>query len=309
MIVTEFLNGQGLGNQLWCYAVTRTIALDNGFQFGIMSPNKFKGSEFMDLDFGELVSGGSGPEGGPPLILPDGITNYYMEKRVKHPLSGADISPLDDRLRKIQDNTKIDGVMQSENYIIHRKEEVQNWFKIDEEKEIRNYSSDNFCVIHFRGGDFKGADTTLLSVEYYRNAMNKIKSEHRNINFVIVTDDIILSKQYFPDVEIVGASITGLVDSKKAGHHIGGPIGIDYSIIKNARYLILSNSSFSWWAAWTNVVAEKIIAPKYWARYNVSDGYWSNGDTLTRGWVWLDRNGVFFEYDQCLSEKQQRNMI
>ncbi|GAH68596.1 unnamed protein product, partial [marine sediment metagenome] len=58
MIVTELYNGQGLGNQLWSYVVTRVIALDRGFDFGIMNPEKFKGKDFMSLDFGKEVIGG-----------------------------------------------------------------------------------------------------------------------------------------------------------------------------------------------------------------------------------------------------------
>ena len=57
MIITELYNGQGLGNQLWCYAVTRVIAQKNGYDFGIMSRNKFKGSDFLELDFGKEVVG------------------------------------------------------------------------------------------------------------------------------------------------------------------------------------------------------------------------------------------------------------
>ena len=47
MIVTELYDGQGIGNQLWCYFVTRTIADNLGFQYGIMRPDKFKGIDFM----------------------------------------------------------------------------------------------------------------------------------------------------------------------------------------------------------------------------------------------------------------------
>jgi len=292
MIVTELLDGQGLGNQLWCYAVTRTIALDRGFDFGIMSPDKFKGSEFMNIDFGrEDMSG---------------VTTYYKEKRVIHSVSNSDISPMDKDMTMVPDNTNIEGVMQSEDYIIHRKDEVIDWLTIDKGKDIKDFSSDNICVIHFRGGDFMGAETTLLPPAYYRNAMKKMREENNDAKFVIATDDIDLARQYFPDIGIVGASTIGVPDSRKAGHHIGGPIWMDYSIIKNAKYLILSNSSFGWWAAWTNTVSNKIIAPKYWARYNISDGYWSNGDSLTRGWFWLDRTGNLFDYDECLREKRRR---
>ncbi len=79
MIITEIYNGQGLGNQLWCYVVTRVIALDRGYEFGIKSPEKFKCNDFLTLDCGKQVIGGTGQEGGPPDSLPEGITNYYKE--------------------------------------------------------------------------------------------------------------------------------------------------------------------------------------------------------------------------------------
>ena len=118
MIITEFYNGQGLGNQLWCYFVTKTIAKLNNYKFGIMSPNKFKGKEFMQLDFGESIIGGFGPEGGPPNILPNSITNYYKEKTEHHPISRLDISGQDLNLLNLLDNTKIDTSIIKE--IVHK---------------------------------------------------------------------------------------------------------------------------------------------------------------------------------------------
>jgi len=64
MIVNELYNGSGLGNQLWRYTVTRVIALNNGYEFGIMNSHKFKAPNIMNLDFGKEVIGGTGPEGG-----------------------------------------------------------------------------------------------------------------------------------------------------------------------------------------------------------------------------------------------------
>ena len=97
MIVTEFYKGQGLGNQLWCYVTTRVIALNRGYDFGIQSPERFKAYDFMDIDFGLPVIGGSGPESGPPITLPMSINHYYLERGVFHP-SGADLRMLDEQL-------------------------------------------------------------------------------------------------------------------------------------------------------------------------------------------------------------------
>ena len=63
MIVMEFYEGQGLGNQLACYVSTRAIAADRGVEFGIHDPHgcwgdkryNDKGLYFMDLDLGGKV--------------------------------------------------------------------------------------------------------------------------------------------------------------------------------------------------------------------------------------------------------------
>lgn len=59
MVGTEFLKGQGLGNQLFCYITARCIAKKNGFSFGTAGLHNFgynihsqKGMYFMDLELG-----------------------------------------------------------------------------------------------------------------------------------------------------------------------------------------------------------------------------------------------------------------
>ena len=56
MIITELCDGQGLGNQLWSYVFIRTLALDRGLEFGIMNPEKFKGKNFITLDYGKKIN-------------------------------------------------------------------------------------------------------------------------------------------------------------------------------------------------------------------------------------------------------------
>lgn len=302
MIVTELYNGQGLGNQLWCYVVTRCIAKNNGFEFGIKSPEKFKAKHFMHLDFGQSVIGGEGPEGGPPNQLPESIQYYYKESMVRNS-QGNDISPFDDNLTKIKDDTKIDGGMQSEKYIEFNKESIVKW--LTPSVNILDYSSDDICVIHFRGGDYKFAGHTLLSRSYYYNAMNHMKNINPNMKFVMVTDDVSLANQYFGNsVDLVGSCLYGNRDPHQAYFHIGGDLSIDYSILNNAKNLIISNSSFSWWSAWTNTKVKNVIAPKYWAAHNFSNGFWSCGDSLTKNWLWLDREDKLFTYEECLLERK-----
>jgi hypothetical protein len=219
MISHKFHNKAGLGNQLWCYAVTRTIALDSNFEFGIENPEIFKGKNFLNLDFGKTISG---------------IINEYNEKRAYHPIykQNCGIEKTDERLIKVSDNTRILGTMQSEYYIYHRKEEICNWFKIIKEYPSI-YDLDNSCIINFRGGDFKKLNR-YLELNYYFNAIKYILSLKPNIKFYIVTDDPILAKKNF-NYEIIGRAKNGIsYFDHKAGQDVGD-IGFDYYLLNNAN--------------------------------------------------------------------------
>lgn len=282
MIITEIYKGQGLGNQLACYITTRVIALDKGYDFGIMNPQNFKGLDFFDLDFGRKITGGEGPEGGPPTKLPLGIKHYYRERKIVHPENGSDISLYDNGLINVADDTKIDGNMQGEEYFSHRKNEIRKWLRVKEEFECYEYADDNTCVINFRGGEYIRHNELYLSKKYWIDAVDKMLSINKNFRFIVITDDVFAAKKIFPRYDVFHFNIAK-----------------DYVVIKNAKYLILSNSSFAWFPAWLNEDLRYCIAPKYWARHNISNGYWSLGCNLTKGWWYLDKDGAFFDYDAC----------
>lgn len=270
MIVTELWNGQGLGNQLACYVTTRCIALDRGFDFGIHHPERFKGKSFLkNVDFGQQVMGGHAQvEGQPPQLLPFGIYNYYVEKQVRHP-NGSDISPYDKDLFNVSDNTKIEGYMQGEDYFKKHKNEIRNWLKVD----ILDLPP-NLCIINFRGGEYRFVPNFFLPKSYWDNAIKNMRQIRPDMIFHVVTDDPHTARQFFSsDIDI----------SHEMAH--------DYTAIQSAYYLILSNSSFAFFPAWLNENLKFCIAPRYWGRFNISDGYWSMDQNYTEGWHYQDRDG------------------
>lgn len=303
MICNELYDGQGLGNQLWNYAVARVLADRLGCQFSILGREKFKGKQFMPLDFGVPLTGGSSPEGGPPTKLPEGILHYYRERRENFRGTGTDISRTDPGLLAIQPQTKFDGNCQSTTYLEGYQAKIREWITIRPTSDSQT-TDDDTCMIHLRCGDFAGLKDVFLPFSYYQQAMEHVRKLHPGIRFTCVTDQPEVAKTILPDVEIVGASLVGKTDTEKASHHLGGPIGIDFGLLVQAKYLIIPNSSFSWWAAYLNTRAVAIVAPKYWASYNVSDGYWSTSDMITEGFTYLDRSGMAFSPAQCQTEKE-----
>lgn len=273
MIATEFYDGQGLGNQLWCYITTRVIAKDRGLDFGILHPEKFKGADFLDIDFGKKV---------------ESIKYHYEEKKIIHPRSGADIRTYDKDLVHVSDNTKINGCLQDEQYILHRKEEIKKWLAVKKEYECYDYSSDDICIINFRGSGYVQEKDFFLKKKYWRDAIANMRKVNPKFRFIVVTEDVKNGKRFFPDFEV---------------HHWN--IAKDYVVIKNAKYLIASNSSFAQFPAWTSDVLKYAIAPKYWARHNISDGYWSLGYNAMTCFTYQDRTGRLFDYDSCVKELKE----
>lgn len=304
MICNELYNGQGLGNQLWCYVVARIIAKKNNYDFGIVHSEKFKGKEFLNINFGISELKGLSPEGGPPYKLPKEIDNYYREQKKYLKNTKIDTTGTDKNLLNIHDNTKFDGNCQSTEYLKGHREDILEWIQI--KSEYKKYNTDeNTCIIHIRCGDYKKIKNVFLPISYYRNAMEHIKLLNKDIKFLCVTDQAEEVKKMFPDLEITGSSKTKIKDSNKATHHFGGPIGIDFCLMMNAKYLIIPNSSFSWWAAYLNTSKKIVIAPKYWTSYNKSNGYWSPSDIITDEFIYMDRDGKIFKSKECIIEKEK----
>jgi hypothetical protein len=298
MIITEFYEGQGLGNQLWSYASLIAIAKRLNFKFGFQSISKFKGKEIFDLDFGKRVIGLN--SSGPGLKINSAAIHWFKENWELHPLDGSNITRIDHNLFSIKNHTKIDGYFQSEDLILPIKEFLLENLQISHlHKNVSNR-----CVINLRGGEYVHHSELFLGYQYYKNAIDNMLKINPKLEFVVVTDDVELAKEFFPKYEVVSKKSRNF-DIKGRETFDYEKAASDFAILQSANYLILSNSSFSWWGAWTNLEAEVVIAPKYWARHNTSDGYWSLGDSLTRGWLWQDIEGTIFSYEDCLAEKLQ----
>ena len=289
MIGIEFLKGQGLGNQLFCYAALRGIAEKNGYRFGTAGRENFavnihsdKGMYFMDMDLGEEI--GSDMKSS---------METYQEKEVRlyignslHDIeNGCYIAGSDEKITGISDNTLMYGNMQAESYFEEYKDKLGDWFKVKEEYENYDYSSEDICVINMRGGEYTGSPELHLRKKYWKDAMKYMRSINANMRFVIITDDIEAARRMFPKIET---------------HHFD--LAGDYVTIKNAHYLILSNSSFACIPAFTSKTLKYAIAPKYWARHNVSDGYWASEQNIYSIFTYMDRKGKIYTPEECKNE-------
>ena len=291
MLATEILNGQGIGNQLFCYVTTRSIAHDRGLEFGIKDTGwsgdkryNQNGFYWFDLDYGSPV-----PD--ELEIYHEKDTRLFLQTCWHDTTHGCHISKFVENLVNVPDNTLMFGNMQDEKYFIHNKELVKQWLKVKGEYDTYEYIDDNVCVLNVRGGEYRNDPVLFLVRDYWINAMNNMVKINPNMRFVSITDDVEASKSILPEIP---------------AYHF--TVDKDYAIIKNSKHVILSNSSFSFFPVFTSDTIENIIAPKYWARHNVSDGYWSMPQNIYSGWMYQDREGNLFSYDECWKEYEEYSL-
>lgn len=224
----------------------------------------------MKLDMGYTTTGGRfGVEGQEPLELPCGMKHWYKETT----------SDYDPNFTLIEDNTVVHGNLQSVDYFKHRKDEVRKWLKV-EPIEV----SDDVCILNIRGGEYRWVPSFILPKSYWDRGIAFMKEQNPNMRFEIHTDDYSYAKEMFPEYNVVS------------------DIGVNWRTLNNAKYLLLSNSSFAILPVFLSLKAKVVIAPKYFGRHNVSQGEWLLEQNIVDGFTYMDREGKLFDSETCKAE-------
>ena len=292
MIGTEFIKGQGLGNQLFCYVTARAIAEENGYGFGCAGLDKLavnihsdKGMYFMDMDLGHPISEEEKAGFG---RYEEKESRLYLGHSSHDAQHGCYVAGADEGMHSVPDNTLLYGNMQDESYFIKYLPKVREWLKVKEEYDSYEFYRDNLCIINMRGGEYVDSPELYLNKRYWKNSMKKMREIRPDMEFMIVTEDVNAAQRLLPGIP---------------AYHFD--IAKDYVTVKNARYLILSNSSFACLPAHTSTTLEFAIAPKYWARHNFSKGYWASEQNIYSLFHYMDRHGRLFTAKECREELEE----
>jgi hypothetical protein len=133
-------------------------------------------------------------------------------------------------------------------------------------------------AIHIRRGDyltqrdvFSHPETGwALPPRYYQQAIAQLPV---GLKLAVFSDDIPYAKSLFAQFDPWLA-------------HGNDPI-VDLSLMESCRYMIIANSSFSWWAAWLNRRPDKVvIAPKYHVGWRTKTWYFR--DIRVPGWIYVE---------------------
>lgn len=146
--------------------------------------------------------------------------------------------------------------------------------------------------LHVRRGDYLSEQNikiygNICTLSYYRNAITYIKQKIKNPVFFLFTNDADWVKEHILEEDMV------IVDC-----NTGNRDYLDMFLMSQCRHNIIANSSFSWWGAWLNQNAEKIVmSPSRWFKNHETT------DIICEGWVRLDNKG-----DQVINENSDYTM-
>ncbi|HET6995265.1 MAG TPA: alpha-1,2-fucosyltransferase, partial [Chitinophagaceae bacterium] len=140
--------------------------------------------------------------------------------------------------------------------------------------EIRSV---NAVSIHVRRGDYVNDKETnavhgVCSIDYYREAINRLSGEISEPRFYIFSDDMDWARANLP----ISPHLAVYVDNNQMASHE------DLRLMSSCKHHIIANSSFSWWGAWlSDYAGKKVIAPRNWFRTL------ENKDIIPNGWITL----------------------
>ncbi|HKM02191.1 MAG TPA: alpha-1,2-fucosyltransferase [Sedimentibacter sp.] len=162
-----------------------------------------------------------------------------------------------------RDNVYLEGYWQTQLYFADIKEILQKEIIMEHNKSIyfnetlKRIMVTNSISVHIRRSDYllkAEKYGNICTKEYYNNALNYMERKIQNPVFYIFTDDMVWAKDTYKDRK----DIVFIDGNGKAEEN-------DFILMSKCKHNIIANSSFSWWAAWLNGNADKIvIAPDKW---------------------------------------------
>ncbi len=278
----------GLGNQMFQYAVAKSLAKKNDdiFKLDISFYPKqtLRKYELNLFNIEENIATKD------EIIRLAGNENFWFKikrklglnpKRPNSYYAEKEIAVFDKELFNKQSDIYLDGYWQNENYFKDIRNEILKDFtlKQDISKEAKEYlkqiQNSNSVSLHVRRGDYVQNSNTnkihgVCDLNYYKRAIKYILEKMDNPMFFIFSDDIKWCKENFDFLEN-----KIFVDKTKSAIE-------DLELMKNCKHNIIANSTFSWWGAWLNENNEKIvIGPKQW----FVKKEWKNLNLVCEGWI------------------------
>jgi Glycosyl transferase family 11 len=175
------------------------------------------------------------------------------------------------------------GYWQSERYFAAHADQIRRDFTPSKPLEPENaviaavISGTTAVSLHVRRGDYVSDAKTqavhgVCGLDYYARAMAHIEAQIASPRYIVFSDD--------PDWTRANLTSPHPMTFVTANPPSRG--FRDLQLMSLCRHHIIANSSFSWWGAWLNGRADKIVvAPAQWFASGGKDAR----DLVPKGWV------------------------
>jgi len=286
----------GLGNQLFCYAAARRLAIVNDCELVIDHISGFKYDKKyrrrFSLDKFNIPCRKATPA---ERLEPFSRVRRFLLKRANKliPFENRNYivqekSEFDPRLLKfrVRRTTFIEGYWQSELYFKDIERVIRDEFVIvppednlNKEMAKRINSVSEPVAIHIRFFD-KPGETNInnLPSEYYEKAISYIESHIKNAYYFVFSD---FPREAMKVIKFpINRTIFIDIDYNKKNEFA------DLWLMKQCKHFIIANSTFSWWGAWLCENSSKIIVAPGIKKQN-GIGSWGFKGLLPKTWVTL----------------------
>lgn len=164
--------------------------------------------------------------------------------------------------------TYVDGYWQHVYYfksiekIIREEFTFKNPISLKSKSLLEEIKSKNSVCVHIRKGDYVSIDLNsqkfnILGARYYELGIKFIKEKFSHFHLYIFSDDLEWCKKNINFGDVDHTFVTSEYEGEKMRDYL--------ELMINCKHYIISNSTFSWWAAWLNNDPNKIvITPKKW---------------------------------------------
>lgn len=272
--ITAKLSG-GLGNQLFIFSAGLAAAkrLDvpliiDKSNFSVQGESRSYKLQFLESFATQVVD-----------TPKNNLLKNAFRKRLSNKIFTEE-NPIkfDSRFESITPGTQLEGYFQSYRYF----ESVEDLILNTLTSQNVSLVSNNTIALHLRRGDYLQEKTAnfhgITSAKYAANAIDLVRSISGNIPVSVFSDDLPLAKseleEYFSK-NLIYVQQDGLSDLESLLQ------------MSRAEHMIMSNSSFSWWAAF--IMSKRnsmsvVVAPRPW----FSDDS-SAADLLLPHWISLDK--------------------
>ena len=139
----------------------------------------------------------------------------------------------------------VDSYLQRSEYYIQDREQIKQWFMIPN-ADMYAAPEKSELVVHIRETDYKTLGI-LLNEKFYIEGLTKLAALINATKITVVTDNC--NAPIIKTLSDTGINILSNVPVNTFMHSIDEPMIRDYMYMLKSNYLLISQSSFSWWAA------------------------------------------------------------